>query len=167
MFGKALNLILFWIYQLFIQHVCMGRRVWKLLSNKRAHARQNSTAVFAAVMHCPKPSLKGNKCAPAWPGRPWGAGHHQSWAVLFWCCADTGSCTTAGALCSSAANFYIGLARTVYIRRVWSYISWFPCQECRIYLHRIYIYIYMVLANPTSTGTSQEHGCIAASVTWS
>jgi len=47
----------------------------------------------------------------------------------------------------------VGLARTVYIHRIWLYIRWFPCQKYRIYTVYIYIYIYiyiyMVLANPT------------------
>jgi len=28
---------------------------------------------------------------------------------------------------------YVGLARTVYIRRIWPYVWWFPCQKYRMY----------------------------------
>jgi len=42
-------------------------------------------------------------------------------------------------------SIYIGLARTVYIRRIWLYIWWFPSQKSIYTVHRI----YMVLANPT------------------
>ena len=42
-------------------------------------------------------------------------------------------------------GIYLGLARTVYMHRIWPYIWWFPCQKCRIYT----VYIYVVMANPT------------------
>jgi hypothetical protein len=51
--------------------------------------------------------------------------------------------TSSAPLCLQQATttreLCLGLARTVYIHRIWPYIWWFPCQK-----HRI----YMVLANP-------------------
>ena len=59
-------------------------------------------------------------------------------------------------------NKYLGLARTVYIHRIWLYIRWFPCQKYRIYTPYMAVYtvislpktpyihrMYMVLANPS------------------
>jgi hypothetical protein len=40
----------------------------------------------------------------------------------------------------------VGLARTVYSHRKWACIWWFPCQNYRAYIHRI----YMVLARPVN-----------------
>jgi hypothetical protein len=40
----------------------------------------------------------------------------------------------------------LGLARTVYTHRIWPYNWWIPCQKN---VYAPYIYIYMVLANPT------------------
>jgi hypothetical protein len=34
----------------------------------------------------------------------------------------------------------LGLARTVYIRRIWPYIWWFPCQQYRIYTAYIWFW---------------------------
>ena len=38
---------------------------------------------------------------------------------------------------------YIGLARTVYIHRIWPYIWWFPCHKYRIYT--VYIWFWPTL----------------------
>jgi hypothetical protein len=37
----------------------------------------------------------------------------------------------------------VGLARTVYIHRIWPYIWWFPCQKYRI--HTVYIWFWPTL----------------------
>ena len=53
-------------------------------------------------------------------------------------------------LCSCLVTFFlqkcicVGLARTVYMHRIWPCIWWFSCQKYRIHT----VYIYMVLANP-------------------
>jgi len=47
---------------------------------------------------------------------------------------------------------YIGLAIIVYAHRIWPHICWFHCQYYRIYT--VYLYIYMVLANPTCMQTA-------------
>jgi hypothetical protein len=44
---------------------------------------------------------------------------------------------------SSFITSYIGLARTVYIHRIWPYIWWFPCQKYRI--HTVYIWLWPAL----------------------
>ena len=65
-----------------------------------------------------------------------------------WCvCTGTLSCyntaqTHIGTLC-----ICVGLARTVYLHRIWPYVWWFPCQKYRIYT--VHTYKCMVLANPT------------------
>jgi len=38
---------------------------------------------------------------------------------------------------------YVGLARTVYIHRIWPYIWWCPCQKYRIYT--VYIWFWPTL----------------------
>jgi len=38
---------------------------------------------------------------------------------------------------------YVGLARVVYIHRIWPYIWWFPCQKYRI--HTVYIWSWPTL----------------------
>ena len=46
---------------------------------------------------------------------------------------------------------FLGLARTVYIHRIWPYIWWFPCQKYRI--HTVYIWFWptqLILAHPVS-----------------
>jgi len=45
----------------------------------------------------------------------------------------------------TACMFFIllGLARTVYIHRIWPDIWWFPCQKYRIYTVYIQVYIYI------------------------
>jgi len=42
---------------------------------------------------------------------------------------------------------YVGLARTVFVHRIWPYIWWFPCQKYRVYT--VYTCKCMVLANST------------------
>jgi len=39
----------------------------------------------------------------------------------------------------------VGLARTVYLHRIWPYVWWFPCYKYRMY--NVYAYNGMVLAN--------------------
>ena len=39
---------------------------------------------------------------------------------------------------------FSGLARTVYINRIWPYLWWFPCQKYCVHT----VYIYVVQANP-------------------
>ena len=95
--------------------------------------------------------VKQNSCA---------TGLRKSWAGLtctyqwfsakvsaFSCTAHITSSNLAGDECGQAMGtrdlLQLGLARTVYIHRIWPYIWWFPCQKYRIPIHRI----YMVLAN--------------------
>jgi len=54
----------------------------------------------------------------------------------------------------------VGLARTVYIHRIWPYIWWFPCQKYRICTVYIWFWptlfigcFYMVLKGPFLNGT--------------
>jgi hypothetical protein len=37
-------------------------------------------------------------------------------------------------------HIFIGLARTVYIHRIWQYLWWFPCQKYRIYTAYIWFW---------------------------
>jgi hypothetical protein len=46
-------------------------------------------------------------------------------------------------LYSTYLHLYVGLARTVYIHRIWPYIWWFPCQKYRIYT--VYIWFWPTL----------------------
>jgi len=41
---------------------------------------------------------------------------------------------------------FLGVARIVYVHRIWPYIWWYPCQKHRIYT--VYTYVCMVLVNP-------------------
>jgi hypothetical protein len=41
---------------------------------------------------------------------------------------------------------YLGLARAVYIHRIWPYIWWFPCQNYRVYT--VYIWFWPTLHVP-------------------
>ena len=43
------------------------------------------------------------------------------------------------------AVIIVGLARSVYIHRIWPYIWWFPCQKYRI--HTVYIWFWPTLNN--------------------
>ena len=67
------------------------------------------------------------------------------------------------------SNIYVGLARTVYIHRLWPYIWWFSCQKYRI--HTVYIWFWptlhicLVLAHPGSAISACTHrfaGCLDA-----
>jgi len=40
-------------------------------------------------------------------------------------------------------QIYVGLARTVYMHRIWPYIWWFPCQKHRIYT--VYVWFWPTL----------------------
>jgi len=58
--------------------------------------------------------------------------------IVSWIClaATTG-------LPEGVAGWLVGLARTVYMLRIWPYIWWFPCQNCRIYT--VYIWYWPTL----------------------
>jgi hypothetical protein len=56
---------------------------------------------------------------------------------------------------------YIGLARTVYIHRIWPYIWWIPCQIYRI--HTVYIWFWPTPHIQTTQGLSDNKGtCVCA-----
>ena len=44
---------------------------------------------------------------------------------------------------STIFTTFIGLARTVYIHRIWPYIWWFPCQNYRLYT--VYVWFWPTL----------------------
>jgi len=53
----------------------------------------------------------------------------SQWWVSMWCVCVWAVLFAARALYHAV---YIGLARTVYIHRIWPYIWWFPCQNYRM-----------------------------------
>jgi hypothetical protein len=55
------------------------------------------------------------------------------------------SCVRAWGLSAAPLNYAscVGLARTVYIHRIWPYVWWFPCQKYRVYT--VYIWFWPTL----------------------
>jgi hypothetical protein len=59
---------------------------------------------------------------------------------------------------------WLGLARTVYMHRIWPYIWWFPCQKHRIYTVYIWFWptLLMVFACLLLSDSSQMEGEVYA-----
>jgi hypothetical protein len=51
-------------------------------------------------------------------------------------CVCMGLANSSEDMCTH--TWSVGLARTVYMHRIWPYILWFPCQKYRVYT--VYIY---------------------------
>jgi hypothetical protein len=84
---------------------------------------------------------------------------HQSSACVAWytvtclCCMIHGHMLVLHDTRSHACVAWLGLARTVLIRRIWPYIWWFSCQNYRIYT--VYIWFWPTLC------MIHGHACVA------
>ena len=106
------------------------------------HTRAGACRNAATLRWGRRPSLHACRCIPAWH---WGHLPQQNQGELtIFRFVDVGS--TLG-ICNkvylSSTAESVGLARTVYLHRIWPYICWFPCQKYRIYT--VYIWFWPTL----------------------
>ena len=85
----------------------------------------------------------------------WGEMHHwvcfHTRVATFWLmlvCSTMAWLKCGGPAPGSAHVWYLGLAKTVYMHRIWPYIRWFPCQKYRVYTVYIWFWLTLMVFDP-------------------